>query len=47
MEYILTGMTETRTPYAVVPDRNEAIHYAMDHARSRDVIILAGKGHET
>ena len=47
IEDILTGMTDTRTPYAVVPNRIEAIHYAMDHARSGDVIILAGKGHET
>ena len=29
-----------------IPDRVEAIHYAMDHARPGDVIILAGKGHE-
>ena len=40
-------MTDTATPYAVVPDRVAAIHYAMDHARRGDVIILAGKGHET
>ena len=25
----------------------EAIHYAMDNARSGDVIVLCGKGHET
>ena len=25
----------------------EAIHYAMDHARKDDVIVLCGKGHET
>ena len=47
IEEILTGMADTNTPYAVVPNRVEAIHYAMDHARSGDVIILAGKGHET
>lgn len=31
----------------VVEDRVEAIRYALDHARKDDVIILAGKGHET
>ena len=32
--------------YVVEPDRVKAIHYAMDHAKSGDVIVLAGKGHE-
>lgn len=44
---ILTGMEGTKTPYAVVEDRVEAIHYAMDHALANDVIVLCGKGHET
>ena len=44
---ILAGMEGTATPYAVVPNRIEAIHYAMDHAQPGDVVILAGKGHET
>ena len=43
---ILTGMPEG-TEYVVEPDRVKAIHYAMDNARSGDVIVLAGKGHET
>ncbi len=47
IEEILTGMTGTPTPYVVVENRIEAIHYAMDHHRPGDVIILAGKGHET
>ena len=44
---ILPGLEGTQTPYAVVEDRVEAIRYALDHARKDDVIILAGKGHET
>ena len=44
---ILAGMQDTATPFAVLENRVEAIHYAMDHAQSGDVIILAGKGHET
>ena len=43
---ILEGMTHTDTPYVVVENRVEAIHYAIDHAQSGDVIVLCGKGHE-
>lgn len=44
---ILVGMQETDTPYAVVEDRREAISYALQHAQKGDLILLAGKGHET
>lgn len=44
---ILPGMEGTDTPYVVVENRIEAIHYAMDHAQKGDVIVLCGKGHET
>ena len=44
---ILPGMADSATPYVVVEDRVEAIHWAMDHAEKDDVIVLCGKGHET
>ena len=44
---ILPGLEGTSTPYVVEADRVKAIRYAMDHAQKDDVIILAGKGHET
>lgn len=44
---ILTGMEDTKTPYIVIEDRREAIAWALDHAEPDDVVILAGKGHET
>ena len=44
---ILPGMEDSKTPYVVVVDRVEAIHWAMDHAQAGDVIVLCGKGHET
>ena len=44
---ILPGLAGTDTPYVVVEDRVEAIHYCMDHAQPGDVIVLCGKGHET
>ncbi len=44
---ILPGLEGTGTPYLVEPDRVKAIRRAMDLARPKDVVILAGKGHET
>ena len=44
---ILPGMEGFETPYVVVENRVEAIHWAMDHAETGDVIVLCGKGHET
>ena len=44
---ILKGMEGTRTPYVVEPDRRAAIRYALSQGRPGDVIVLAGKGHET
>lgn len=32
--------------YVIIPDRAEAIHYAVKNAEKGDIIILAGKGHE-
>lgn len=32
---------------AVEPDRRQAIHYALDTAQPDEIILLAGKGHET
>ncbi|ALC91080.1 UDP-N-acetylmuramoylalanyl-D-glutamate--2,6-diaminopimelate ligase [Bacillus sp. FJAT-18017] len=33
--------------YKVIPDRKEAIEYAVNQARAGDIILIAGKGHET
>ncbi len=44
---ILTGLKETQTPYTVIPNRIEAIHWAVAHAQPGDIVLLAGKGHET
>ena len=44
---ILKGVTAPKSRYTVIEDRTEAIHYAMDHHQKGDLIILAGKGHET
>lgn len=44
---ILPGLEGTGTPHEVIEDRVEAIHWALDHARAGDVVVLCGKGHET
>ena len=43
---ILTGMQRPEKRITI-EDRREAIHWALDNARKDDIIILAGKGHET
>ena len=42
---ILEGV-DPKTPYHILPDRAEAIRYAVMNARTGDVVLLAGKGHE-
>ena len=44
---ILKGVDGSMGPYVVVPERRTAIRYAMDIAKKDDIIVLAGKGHET
>ena len=47
IEDILKGVDSSMGDYIVVPERRNAIRYAMDIAKKDDIIILAGKGHET
>ena len=41
------GIKPTHGEYKVIENRREAIRYAMSIAEPGDVIVLAGKGHET
>ncbi|MDR3051638.1 MAG: UDP-N-acetylmuramoyl-L-alanyl-D-glutamate--2,6-diaminopimelate ligase [Oscillospiraceae bacterium] len=41
------GIRQTEGEYVVIENRRDAIRYAMDIAREGDVVVLAGKGHET
>jgi UDP-N-acetylmuramoyl-L-alanyl-D-glutamate--2,6-diaminopimelate ligase len=43
----LVGLRRFDTPHAVEPDREKGIRLALAEARSGDIVILAGKGHET
>lgn len=47
IEDILVGVKKYRTPYTVIENRAEAIKFAIQNAKKDDIIILAGKGHET
>ena len=44
---IVAGLCEGDTNYEIVENRIEAIHHAMDIGQKDDIIVLAGKGHET
>ena len=44
---IVAGLSEDTKNYEVIENRIEAIHHAMDIAQKDDIIVLAGKGHET
>lgn len=47
IQNILEGMKDSKTPYFVIENRIEAIKFAIHNARKDDIIVLAGKGHET
>src|SRR5437870_851280 len=43
---IIVGLQKTAGKYLIEPDREKAIGMAMEEARSGDIVLLAGKGHE-
>ncbi len=43
----LVGLQRTSTPYIAEVDRGTAVRKALEEAREGDVLVLAGKGHET
>ncbi len=47
LEAIEAGIKPTGGEYVVIENRREAIRYAMEIAEAGDIIVLAGKGHET
>ena len=46
VDQIEEGMKKTKGKYSVVVDRIDAIRQAIKMATKRDIIVLAGKGHE-
>ena len=47
MNDALVGLRRFDTPHSVQPDRTRAIRVALEQANPGDVVLLAGKGHET
>ena len=43
---IVAGLAGSQQRVKVIEDRRAAIHHAVRHADGRDVILIAGKGHE-
>ncbi len=46
MEDIESGFAGTEGQYVMIPDRREAIGYAVRHGKPGDIIAVIGKGHE-
>jgi UDP-N-acetylmuramoyl-L-alanyl-D-glutamate--2,6-diaminopimelate ligase len=40
------GIKKTGKPYEKIADRRDAIHHAIAQARTDDLVLIAGKGHE-
>ena len=47
MSDAMVGLQRTGKPYLAEEDRETAIRKALEHAHEGDVVVLAGKGHET
>ena len=44
---IVAGVDPSMGEYEIIADRRKAIRFAMDIGKKDDIIVLAGKGHET
>ena len=44
---IVSGVRDGRTNYITIVSRKEAIEHTLGIAKEGDVLLLAGKGHET
>jgi UDP-N-acetylmuramoyl-L-alanyl-D-glutamate--2,6-diaminopimelate ligase len=44
---IEAGIKQANGKYVVIPDRKKAIKYCLENAEDGDIVVLAGKGHET
>jgi UDP-N-acetylmuramoyl-L-alanyl-D-glutamate--2,6-diaminopimelate ligase len=44
---VVVGLQKTRVEYRVEPDRERALELVLGEARPGDIVLLAGKGHET
>ena len=47
LKAVENGIRRTKGKYTVIENRREAIRHALETAREGDIVVLAGKGHET
>jgi len=47
LDDMVKGLEEKKEKYEVKVDRKEAIHKAINLAEKKDIVLIAGKGHET
>jgi UDP-N-acetylmuramoyl-L-alanyl-D-glutamate--2,6-diaminopimelate ligase len=44
---VVVGLQKANAKYRVEPDREQALAIALEEAQAGDIVLLAGKGHET
>jgi UDP-N-acetylmuramoyl-L-alanyl-D-glutamate--2,6-diaminopimelate ligase len=44
---VVVGLQKANAKYQIEPDRQRAIERILDEAKAADIVLLAGKGHET
>jgi UDP-N-acetylmuramoyl-L-alanyl-D-glutamate--2,6-diaminopimelate ligase len=44
---VVVGLQKANANYRVEPDREQALAIALEEAQAGDIVLLAGKGHET
>ena len=47
LDDIRTGIGKTEGAFVEIADRKEAIRYVIENRQPGDLVVLAGKGHET
>ena len=47
LEEVAEGTAGAKIPVVKILDRTEAIAFALGEAKAGDIVLLAGKGHET
>lgn len=47
IKQIEEGIIRTQCPYTIIENRRQAIKYGLQIAQKNDILLLAGKGHET
>ena len=44
---VVVGLQKVNAKYRIEPDREKALEIALEEAQAGDIVLLAGKGHET